>query len=299
MKLEEHIPNADQKLKDLILSIGDFSTEVRTGFMTRQGKTDTKNIYGEKQAQMDKWADKVLVNRLLGLDSVASVSSEERPDVVKGNPDGEFSIVMDPLDGSSLLDVNFAVGTIIGIFRNPDPFLAGKDMVAAMYILYGPLTTLTYTVGMGVHEFVLGKDETYQSNHLDISIPRGKIYSPGGLRKDWNLNHIKYIEKLEEEGYKLRFSGCFCADVHQILFKGGVFTYPALKDRPNGKLRLLIEGMPMGFIVQNAGGRISNGNKDLLDIKPDRVDIRTPIYVGGKGEIELIEKINAGKEFIK
>jgi fructose-1,6-bisphosphatase len=191
MKLEEHIPNADQKLKDLILSIGDFSTEVRTGFMTRQGKTDTKNIYGEKQAQMDKWADKVLVNRLLGLDSVASVSSEERPDVVKGNPDGEFSIVMDPLDGSSLLDVNFAVGTIIGIFRNPDPFLAGKDMVAAMYILYGPLTTLTYTVGMGVHEFVLGKDETYQSNHLDISIPRGKIPESYQIHRETGRGRIQ------------------------------------------------------------------------------------------------------------
>lgn len=299
MKLEEHIPNADEMLKGLIIRIADVSKEIRNGFISRQGKTESENIYGEKQAEMDKWADEILVERLLELDSVASVSSEERPEVVKGNPDGEFSIVMDPLDGSSLLDVNLTVGTIIGIYRNPDPFLPGNEIMAALYILYGPLTTLTYTVGVGVHEFVLDRDGAFSSNNLDIKIPRGKIYSPGGLRKDWNLDHTKYIEKLEEKGYKLRFSGCFVADVHQILFKGGMFTYPALKDRPDGKLRLLFEGIPMGVLVKNAGGRISNGETDLLEIVPDRLDIRTPIYVGGESEIELIEKINAGEELIE
>lgn len=292
MKLDEHIPNADEKLKSLMISIAEISKMISDGFMGRRGKSDTENIYGERQAEMDKWADEVIVNELKKIPQVASVSSEERSEVLKVNPEGEFSVTMDPLDGSSLLDVNLSVGTIIGIFRNPDPFLPGREMIAAMYMIYGPLTTLTYTVGLGVHEFILGKDNQFRMSLEDIKIPRGKIYSPGGYRREWELNHVRFIEKLEEKGYKLRFSGCFAADVHQILHKGGLFTYPALEERPNGKLRLLFEGMPMGLIMKNAGGRISDGKRDLLEIEPGELGQRVPIYIGGKSEIELIENIN-------
>lgn len=238
---------------------------------------------------MDKWADEVIVEALSKLPYMASVASEERPDIVKLNDQGRFSVVMDPLDGSSLMGINLTVGTIIGIFDSPDPLLPGAEMAAALYILYGPLTTITYTVGSGVHEFALTDGGRFLLQHEDLKIGRSKIYSPGALRKEWLPPHLRFIERLEADGYKLRFCGSFVADVHQILHKGGVFTYPAFRGKENGKLRILFEANPMGFIISNAGGAISNGKEDILKMKPEALDQRVPIYIGGKNEIEIIE----------
>jgi fructose-1,6-bisphosphatase I len=166
----------------------------------------------------------------------------------------------------------------------------GARMVAALYVLYGPLTILTLTTGKGVHEFVLDVTGEFVLKEEDIRIPGGKIYAPGAKRKDYLPAHAQWIETLEEEGYKLRFSGCFVADVHQILHKGGVFTYPGFKGKEKGKLRLLYEANPMGKIIAEAGGAISNGREDILGITPSAIDQITPIYVGGKKEIRLIEK---------
>jgi fructose-1,6-bisphosphatase I len=148
---------------------------------------------------------------------------------------------------------------------------------------------LTYTAHNGVHEFVLNDQDEYVIQQENIRIPEGKIYAPGALRKDYLPEHKQYIEKLEADGYKLRYSGSFVADVHQILHKGGVFTYPGFKGREQGKLRLLFECNPMGMIVTEAGGACSTGKQNNLDIQPTGVDNRIPIYVGGKGEIQLIE----------
>lgn len=238
---------------------------------------------------MDKWADEVIVEALSKLPYMASVASEERPDIVKLNDQGRFSVVMDPLDGSSLMGINLTVGTIIGIFDSPDPLLPGAEMAAALYILYGPLTTITYTVGSGVHEFALTEGGRFLLQHEDLKIGGSKIYSPGALRKEWLPPHVRFIERLEADGYKLRFCGSFVADVHQILHKGGVFTYPAFRGKENGKLRILFEANPMGFIISNAGGAISNGKEDILKMKPEALDQRVPIYIGGKNEIEIIE----------
>jgi fructose-1,6-bisphosphatase I len=127
----------------------------------------------------------------------------------------------------------------------------------------------------------------------DVKIPDGKIYAPGALRKDYLPAHAKFIETLEAEGYKLRFSGSFVADMHQILHKGGVFTYPGFKGKEKGKLRLLFEANPMGKIITEAGGAMSNGRTNILSIKPKAIDELTPIYAGGKKEISLIEKLMA------
>jgi fructose-1,6-bisphosphatase I len=170
----------------------------------------------------------------------------------------------------------------------------GKEMLGAMYILYGPLTVLVYSLGDGVHEFVLNEEEDYVLQEEDIWIPEGKIYSPGALRKDWLPYQERWIELLEEDGYKLRYSGSFVADVHQILRKGGVFSYPAYRGSPSGKLRLLYECRPMGYIVTQAGGAVSNGDTDILSIEPDNIHQRTPVYIGGKKEINLIENIKRG-----
>jgi fructose-1,6-bisphosphatase I len=294
--LNEHIPDDAGNLKELILTISEMGKRIREGFISRQGTTDTKNIYGEIQVEMDKWADRVLVEGLKDISYVASLSSEERDDVIRCNENGEYSITFDPLDGSSLMGVNLTVGTIVGIFRSKEPFVRGEEMVAALYILYGPLTTLTYTIGRGVHEFVLDGQGRYNLQHENLRMGDKKIYSPGALRKKWFPYHTRFIQRLEEEEYKLRFAGAFVADVHQIIHKGGVFTYPAYAGKNEGKLRLLFEAAPMGFIVTNAGGAISDGKGDILQILPERLDQRIPIYIGGKKEISMIEEERSKEE---
>lgn len=261
--------------------------------MRSHDKAGTKNIYGEEQMALDKWADDVLINGLKKTGLARYIATEEQPDIIEiGNPKNNFGVVIDPLDGSSLIDVNLAVGTIIGIY--PGHILSpGNTMIAAMYILYGPLTTLTLTTGNGVHDFVMDEKGVFNLTQSDVKIPDGKLYAPGALRKDYLPRHARFIESLEAEGYKLRFSGSFVADMHQILHKGGVFTYPGFKGKEKGKLRLLFEANPMGKIISEAGGAISNGKTDILSIKPNAIDEITPIYAGGKKEISLIEKFMA------
>ena len=235
------------------------------------------------------YADNVFISGLQESRLVRYIATEEQHRIIEvKNPKNDFGVVIDPLDGSSLIDVNLCTGSIIGIY--PGHVLEkGATMIGAVYILYGPLTTLTFTAGNGVHEFVLDESGDFFLRHRDLKIPEGKIYAPGALRRDYSPAHARWIENLEHTGYKLRFSGCFVADVHQILHKGGVFTYPGFKGRERGKLRLLYEANPMGKIICEAGGAISNGRGNIMDIKPTGIDDVTPIYVGGKEEIRLIE----------
>lgn len=242
---------------------------------------------------LDKWADDVIINELKRTGFARWVASEEQPDIIEiENPKNEFGIVIDPLDGSSLIDVNLAVGTIIGIYPG-NVLEPGNTMVAAMYILYGPLTTLTFSAGNGVHDFAMDENGEFNLKTENIRIPDGKLYAPGSLRKDYLPQHAAFIKTLEDDGYKLRFSGSFVADMHQILHKGGLFTYPGVRGKENGKLRLLFEANPIGKIITDAGGAISNGKVDILSVKPEAVDHRTPVYAGGKREIEMIEKLMA------
>lgn len=291
MQLEQHLSGCDNDLRLLILRIAESCKTIRTGFASRQACSDTENVYGEKQMALDKWADEVLISDLRASGLVKYLASEEQPEILEFKSKGNLGVTMDPLDGSSLIGVNLAVGTIIGIFRG-NVLSPGREMVAAMYVLYGPLTTLTYTARKGVHEFVLNPEGNYVLQEENIRIPEGNIFAPGALRKEYLPGHLKWIERLESEGYKIRFSGSFVADVHQILHKGGVFTYPGFRGKENGKLRLLFEGNPIGFIVTEAGGAASNGRGNILEIKPEKVSQRTPVYIGGKREIKLIEDIN-------
>jgi fructose-1,6-bisphosphatase I len=247
-------------------------------------------VYGEEQMPLDKFADSVFIHGLKERRLVRYIATEEQGQIIEiENPKNNFGVVFDPLDGSSLIDVNLCVGTIIGVC--PGHVLdKGSHLVAALYLLYGPLTTLTYTTGKGVHEFVLDEEGEFVLRHRDLRIPDGKIYAPGALRKDYLPAHARWIEHLEQSGYKLRFSGCFVADVHQILHKGGVFTYPGIKGKEKGKLRLLYEANPMGKLIHEAGGAVSNGKGDILELQPETIDQVTPIYIGGKNEIALIEK---------
>ncbi len=284
----------DTNLAELILFLGKQSLVVKKGFLSTSGQPtageSTRNVYGEEQMPLDKFADGVFLSSLRESRLVSTVASEEQEQAIEiKNPKNRFGVVMDPLDGSSLIDVNLAIGTIIGIC--PGHVLEkGSRLIAALYILYGPLTTLTYTTGTGVHEFVLDETGEFVLRHRDLRIPDGKIYAPGALRKDYLPAHARWIAHLEQSGYKLRFSGCFVADVHQILHKGGVFTYPGIRGKENGKLRLLYEANPLGMLISAAGGAVSDGKGSILDIQPEAINQLTPVYIGGKTEIALIEK---------
>jgi fructose-1,6-bisphosphatase I len=296
MKLADFLVSAgtEKNLAELILFLGKQSLIVKKGFLGTSGKSPadkkTRNVYGEEQMPLDKYADGVFIDGLKKTRLVRFIATEEQEQVIEiSGPKNDFGVVIDPLDGSSLIDVNLCIGTIIGIC--PGHVLdKGSHLVAALYILYGPLTTLTYTTGKGVHEFALDNTGEFVLRHRDLRIPDGKIYAPGALRKDYLPAHARWIEHLEQSGYKLRFSGCFVADVHQILHKGGVFTYPGIKGKEKGKLRLLYEASPMGKLIHEAGGAVSNGKSDILDIQPAAIDQVTPVYIGGKNEIALIEK---------
>jgi fructose-1,6-bisphosphatase I len=255
-----------------------------------------KNIFDEDQLSLDRSADEILKNQLEYSGFVREYASEEQDSVVQiGKGDEKYFITADPLDGSSLVDTNLSIGTIIGIHRESMLAEGRKTLAAAMYITYGPLITMVYSAGKGTHEFVLNREGEYVLSEEDITLKeRGDIYCLGGLRRDWTPEHLKYIEFLEMEGYKLRYSGGFVPDINQVLIKrGGIFTYPALRKSPKGKLRLLFELQPMAFIIEQAGGMATNGKQDILSITVEDLNQRCPIYIGSRFEVEKAKEFLA------
>src|SRR3989338_1126869 len=254
----------------------------------------SKNVSGEQQLELDKAADQIFIKRMECCAYVKQLASEEQDEIVsvllpEQSNNAEYSITVDPLDGSSLIDVNLAVGSIIGIHKGELCLKNEHNLIAAMYVLYGPLTTLILSTGNGTHEFVLNPEGEFVLACENIKMKeKGNIYSIGGVKKEWTEKHKRYIEHLEDEGYKLRYSGGLVPDVNQILLKnGGLFTYPALINSKNGKLRLLFELQPLSFIIEQAGGAAIDGKNRILDIKPETLHQRSPIYIGSKHEVNL------------
>lgn len=254
---------------------------VRTGDL---GVAGTSNLYGEEQLALDVLSDRIIKKRLIHSGVVCNICSEEMDEIYHVSDAGEglYSVSYDPLDGSSLVDVNLAVGTIISIFQGCDLMQEGRKQVAAMYILYGPRVSLVYSVGKGVHEFTMNHLMEYTLTRENIRMqPSGNIYSPGGQRNKYPEGVERFVRYLEEKGSKLRYSGGFVPDINQILMKGkGLFMYPPLNDSPNGKLRLLYELNPMAYLIEQAGGAASDGKGRILDIKPETLDQRAPIFIG-------------------
>ncbi|MDD4127577.1 MAG: fructose-1,6-bisphosphatase [Methanomicrobium sp.] len=291
--LREYLDTTDCKdsLKELIELISMQAVPIREAFINNQSYAGTENSSGEEQAALDVWSDEHITRILLDSGLVSEIASEEKTGIVK-NPDAKanYAIVMDPLDGSSLIQVNLCVGTIIGIYDNGNVLSAGCDMKAAMYMLYGPMTVLTISIGDGVYIFAL-KDGKYVLMQGPVRMPEGNLYGSGGLKKDWTIEHEEFISGIEKNGGKLRYSGSFVADFHQILKYGGIYCYPATKNNQEGKLRLVFEANPIGFIANQAGGAVSDGKCNLLKILPKKPHHKTPIYVGSKKLIDDIENI--------
>ena len=291
----------DRDLTRLICEIAEASkyiiNSIRTGDL---GVAGTSNLYGEEQLALDVLSDRIIRKRLIHSGVVASMLSEETEDIIvvsEEDVENKYSVAFDPLDGSSLVDVNLAVGTIISIYKGNNLMQPGRNQVAAMYILYGPRTSLVYSTGNGVYEFCMNQlmEYTLTRDHVRIE-DKGSIYSPGGQRNRYTPGTEKFVSELEKNGAKLRYSGGFVPDINQIMMKGkGVFLYPHLEGSPNGKLRLLFELNPMAFLIEQAGGAASTGKGRILDLMPQDIHDRAPVFIGCKEDVARAEALIAAE----
>ncbi|MDR3102465.1 MAG: fructose-1,6-bisphosphatase [Methanocalculaceae archaeon] len=290
--VQEYLKNSGvyEDLSKIISLVAEQAVPIRAAFISNQGYAGSVNASEEQQVAMDTWSDAHITRVLAKSGLVRAVASEEQDDITTFSTSARYSVVMDPLDGSSLIAVNLCVGTIGGIYDG-DVLQPGKNLKAAFYILYGPVTTLTLSVGRGVAIFAMDADGVYQLQQDNVQIPEGNLYGSGGLRTEWLPKHTIFITDIETAGGKNRYSGSFVADFHQVLKYGGVYAYPPTKGLENGKLRLVFEANPIGFLAVQAGGAVSNGISSTLAIVPSNVHQKTPVYVGSRGMIEAIEKI--------
>ncbi len=259
--------------------------EIRAGFTDRR-RAAGENPTGDEQLAADVRADRLLAEKLLAIESVAGYASEEREDVLKGGS-GEYHVACDPLDGSSNLASNNPAGTIVGVYdrRPPAP---GESLVAAGYVLYGPVTTMV-VADDEVTEYLIEDGERTVLDD-DIRLPaEPTVYGLGGRAPDWPGPVAAYVEQLEDRRLKLRYGGAMVADVNQVLAHGGVFGYPMLEDRPDGKLRAVFEALPMAYVLERAGGASSDGTDSLLAAAPERLHERTPVFLGNADPIEALE----------
>jgi len=298
----------DDPAADRILDVvADVAPEIRAALPDRRAALDGENPTGDRTYAADDYADELLADRLVDCDAVAAYASEERAGQLEGAGGGSgagdgsgagggsgagdadaYHVAVDPLDGSSNLRSNNPMGTIVGVYDAPLP-AAGTDLVAAAVVLYGPNTTMLVADGDGVGETLLdGGDRRLLD--ADVSLPADPtVYGFGGRRPDWPPAVRSVVESFEADRLKLRYGGALVADVAQVLTHGGVFAYPELADRPEGKLRYYFECAPIGFLVESAGGRVSDGDGPLLDAAPESLHARTPFYVGNASLVDRIE----------
>ncbi|MFD1634284.1 class 1 fructose-bisphosphatase [Haloplanus ruber] len=259
--------------------------EIRAGLPGRREKSEAENPTGDRRLAADEYADDLLEDRLGGIDGVGEYASEERASVVDT---GEgLSVAVDPLDGSSNLKPNNVMGTIVGVYDAPLP-ARGRDLIAAGYVLYGPLTTMVFAEDESATEYLI-EDGTATTLREDVTLPADPtVYGFGGRVPDWPDDFVAYAESVENE-LKLRYGGAMIGDVNQVLTYGGVFAYPGLESAPEGKLRLQFEANPVGYVIRAAGGRTSDGDGSILDVDPDGLHDRTPTHLGNASLIERLE----------
>jgi len=287
----------EDSLRHLIVDIATSAKYVHHAIKTGDlGMAGTSNLYGENQLALDVLANEIIKKHLAESYVVGAFASEEESNVVEiSHGDQKYCVAFDPLDGSSLADVNQSVGSIFGIYTGTDFFSkTGEDQVAALYIVYGPRTSLVYTTKNGVHEFSLNDIGEFVLTKTDLKISEQyKIFAPGNLRAvGENSAYANLIEAWSKNGKTLRYSGGMVPDINSILMKGqGVFTYPAHSKYPQGKLRLLFECAPLSLLVTQAGGyAIDQTGKNILEIKVENIGQTTPIFLGSKEAIDLTKK---------
>lgn len=290
--LYEHA-KAPDALRHLILDIARAAKYIHHAIRTTEaGLAGTKNQFGEEQVQLDVLSNDIIERHLRESRLVSTYISEEQKDVVELQPKAPYSVVFDPLDGSSLVDANFAIGSIVGIYAGSDVIgRKPREQAAALYVLYGPRTILVYSAGKGVHEFILNEVGEFILLRGNLGIAdNAKVFAPGNLNA--TLEDKSYHELLHawlEDKMSLRYSGCMVADLHHILSKGqGIFVYLGGAKYPEGKLRLVFECGPFSYLIEQAGGAASDGANPIIGTKIASIDQRTPIIIGSKNEVERV-----------
>jgi fructose-1,6-bisphosphatase I len=299
-------------LYDLAFAAKMIAREVKmAGLVDILGGTDVRNIHGEDVQKLDVWADEVIFKALDHgghLCCMASEESEHYMPIPDRFPTGNYSLLYDPLDGSSNIEANVSIGTIFSLHRKisdhprgglEDCLQAGSKQVAAGYIVYGSSTMLVYTTGHGVHGFTLDPSiGEFLLSHPNIRTPAEghRIYSVNeGNYTRWSepqrrlVDHLKGSDGSNDRPFSGRYIGSLVADFHRNLLYGGLFMYPADTKCPQGKLRLLYEAAPLAMICKAAGGRSSNGERDILDVEPVGLHDRTPLYIGSSEYMDLVD----------
>src|SRR5690606_24489947 len=284
----------------------------KAGLVDILGNAGNSNIQGEDQQKLDVFANEVFINTLTNREIVCGIASEEEDEfiTIKGRNeknDNKYVVLIDPLDGSSNIDVNVSVGTIFSIYRRvtepgtpvqlEDFLQKGVDQVAAGYVVYGSSTMIVYTTGNGVNGFTLDPSlGTYYLSHPNMRFPeKGKIYSinegnyskfPQGVK-----NYLKYCQMMEgDRPYTSRYIGSLVSDFHRNMIKGGIYIYPSYANAPTGKLRLLYECNPMAFLAEQAGGKASDGFNRIMELEPTELHQRTPFFCGNTEMVEKAEE---------
>lgn len=299
-------------LYDIALAAKIISVKTnRAGLVDILGTVGEENVQGEEQQKLDVFADDVIFRVCDHTGRLCAIVSEEQEEIIP-IPDeyekGPYVLVHDPMDGSSNIDVNVSVGTIFGIFRCmdwqkrgrlEDVLQPGRKLVGAGYILYGSSTMLVYSAGQGVHGFTLNPElGEFLLSHPHMRLPQPPAYYSvnDAYYNRWSPGVQKYLRWLQgqemEDNPKLssRYIGSLVADFHRNLLRGGVFCYPGESSKPNGKLRLLYEAAPLAFLIEQAGGYASDGRRPILDIKPQSIHQRVPLFIGNRPLVERAEQ---------
>jgi fructose-1,6-bisphosphatase I len=290
-----------QLLRDIALASKVVNREVnKAGLIDIMGALGSQNTGGEDQQKLDVLANIRFTRALSKGGEACAIISEETESYVDLNNSGKYVIAIDPLDGSSNIDVNVSIGTIFSIYRRKTPegtpisekdiLQKGSEQVAAGYILYGSSTILVYTTGHGVNAFTyeptLGE---YFLSHPDLKMPEdGKMFSINeGAANTFPVSIQRYLDHCKKDGnYSARYIGSLVADFHRNMLKGGIYIYPATAKSPKGKLRLMYECNALAFIAEQAGGSASDGTRRIMDIEPTALHQRTPFIVGSKKMVE-------------
>ncbi|HLV51208.1 MAG TPA: class 1 fructose-bisphosphatase [Flavobacterium sp.] len=279
----------------------------QAGLVDITGAFGSENIQGEQQQKLDIFANEIFIETLTNREIVCGIASEENDDFISicganGDNTNKYVVLMDPLDGSSNIDVNVSVGTIFSIYRRisasgtpvtrEDFLQKGIHQVAAGYVIYGSSTMLVYTTGNGVNGFTLDPAlGTFFLSHPDMKISEdGAIFSVNeGNFNQFEQGVKEYIGFCKESAYSGRYIGSLVADVHRNILKGGIYMYPGTASKPNGKLRLLYECNPLAMIIEHAGGKATDGKQRILEIEPTELHQRVPVFCGSKNMVEKLE----------
>lgn len=303
-KKQEEFPYAtgelSQLLRDIALAGKIINREVnQSGLLDIAGAYGNKNVQGEEQQKLDVIADIRFTRALRNGGQVCAIISEEEEDIIHLNPNSRYVVAMDPLDGSSNIDVNVSIGTIFSVYgrvspiggpvQEADVLQPGTAQIAAGYILYGSSTMLVYTTGHGVYGFTLDPTlgEFVLSNNNMTCPEEGNIYSINeGSWHQFEQGIRDYIEVCKKREYSARYIGSLVADYHRNMLKGGIYLYPKTKKAEHGKLRLMYECNALAFIAEQAGGMATDGHQRIMEIQPENLHQRAPFYIGSKKMVE-------------